>query len=364
MSQIKVDSIKSADGNTDLLTLSNGAVSGVNLGRRNLIINGAMQVWQRGTTVQSDAGYIVDRFKGYSTDSGVANYALKATRQQDSALGLKGYCAEISLTNTGGGINYVTFGTRIEASNFHGVNSGDTMTFSFYLKRSQSADSDLSVYIRSAANGVDSYQSGVILSAYDTAVASSNLGTFNSLSTSWTRYTVTFTVTDALITNGGAVFIENGSSDLNVTNTNALYRTTGWQLEVGSVATPFEHRSYGEELALCQRYYQKSYDYGTAIGTASTTVGLVASGGHQGSTTTGYIEGGILFQMPLRVSPTIVFYDEAGNSGKCTRLSTGVGRTSNQTISTTASEKTLIFYSSGSVAANVITGYFTADAEL
>ena len=50
MSTIKVDSIKSSDGNTDLLTLSNGAVTGVIGGRRNLIINGAMQVAQRGTS--------------------------------------------------------------------------------------------------------------------------------------------------------------------------------------------------------------------------------------------------------------------------------------------------------------------------
>ena len=75
MSTIKVDSIKSADGNTDLLTLSSGAVSGVIGGRRNLIINGAMQVAQRGTSLSSVDGYSLDRWRvgSYAGSGGVVN---------------------------------------------------------------------------------------------------------------------------------------------------------------------------------------------------------------------------------------------------------------------------------------------------
>jgi len=240
--------------------VNDGPLAGV----RNFIINGSMQVWQRGTSVTA-AGYTVDRFMAYSTNTGTANYGVTVARQQDSPIGYSGYCAEISLSNTGGLIDKVTFGQRIEAINFYGMNSGETMTLSFYLKRMQSADSNLTIYVRSAGNGVDSYtNASVNQNSNDTAVASQDLGSFNSLSTSWTRYTFTFTVTNALITNGGVVFIQNGNSDLNVTNTNALYRTTGWQLEPGTIATPFERRSYGQEFALCQRYYQKnSIRYGT-----------------------------------------------------------------------------------------------------
>ena len=225
-------------------------------GRKNLIINGAMQVWQRGTTVQTASGYVNDRFKAYSTNSGVANYALQAVQTSDSPFH-SGKCAELHLTNTGGGIDMVSYGQRIEASSLGGIESGSTMTFSCYVKRSQAADGNFKIYVRSPLNGVDSYQSGFPHPVYETAVSVSSSVTFNSLSTDWQRITHTFTATDAFLTNGGQILMTVGGTDNNVTNTNALLRTTGWQLEVGSVATPFEHRSYGEELALCQRYYNK-----------------------------------------------------------------------------------------------------------
>ena len=230
----------------------------VSVGRKNLFINGDLRIWQRGTTVTA-VGYNADRFMGYTTNTNTANYGLKVTQQQDSPIGLKGYCAEIALSNaSGGGIDKVTFGQRIEAINFYGINSGDQLTFSFYIKRIQSADSDLTIYVKSAQNGINSYTNSTVnQNSYDVTVKSESLGAFNSIPTVWTKYSLTFTVTDALITNGGSIYIQNGNSNLNVTNTNALYRTTGWQLEVGKNATEFEHRSIGEELALCQRYFRR-----------------------------------------------------------------------------------------------------------
>jgi len=272
------------DGTVDSGTLATDSVTAVKIpdtvesslksGRKNLFINGGMDVWQRGDTVTSN-GYLVDRWMGYSTDSGIANYGVKATKTQDNPVGAYGYCAEIALSNTGGGINYVTYGQRIEASTFAGVSSGATMTLSLHIKRMQAADSNFTLYVRSPLNGVNSYQStAVIHSTYETAVASSSPVSFNSLSTSWQKLTLSFTVTSAMLERGCQVFIENGSSDLNVTNTNALYRTAEWQLELGSVATDFEHRSYGEELALCQRYYQLN---ASSTGqTYSSTVGTFA----------------------------------------------------------------------------------------
>jgi len=74
MSQVKVDSIYTRDGNTDLLTVSNGVGSGVVFGRRNLIINGAMQMAQRSTSLSGrttlNAYATVDRFFGNSSSVG------------------------------------------------------------------------------------------------------------------------------------------------------------------------------------------------------------------------------------------------------------------------------------------------------
>ena len=82
-------------------------------------------------------------------------------------------------------------------------------------------------------------------------------------------------------------------------------------MEVGSVATPFEHRSFGEELALCQRYFQQSYAHGTAAGTATQTSQVLrfidatqSYGGHW-----------ITFRTEMRAAPTgNVYNTSTGNA--------------------------------------------------
>jgi hypothetical protein len=95
----------------------------------------------------------------------------------------------------------------------------------------------------------------------------------------------------------------------------ATWYLTGCQLEVGTQATSFEYRQYQQELALCQRYYQSSYDIGTAAGAATTTgirgLAYAASGVSSGS-------GAITFQTVMRSSPTIVTYDGAGTANNVT----------------------------------------------
>ena len=86
---------------------------------------------------------------------------------------------------------------------------------------------------------------------------------------------------------------------------------TGVQIEVGSQATPFEHRSFGEELGLCQRYFQQSYAHGTAAGT-TTDAGMVirfADAGHS------YAGHWITFKTEMRAAPTgNVYNPSTGNA--------------------------------------------------
>ena len=76
----------------------------------------------------------------------------------------------------------------------------------------------------------------------------------------------------------------SAGSQVKLTSTNgATWYVTGVQLEIGSTATDFEHKSFGEELALCQRYYEKSYDYDVVAGT-TTYIGMHLMGGNVAAT--------------------------------------------------------------------------------
>jgi hypothetical protein len=97
----------------------------------------------------------------------------------------------------------------------------------------------------------------------------------------------------------------------------ATFYITGVQLEAGDTATPFEHRSYGDELALCQRYFEKSYNIGTVPATA-TYVGILANGGFYAGPTASYgIRVGAQYKVSKRATPTVTTFDGAGNAGKC-----------------------------------------------
>jgi hypothetical protein len=95
----------------------------------------------------------------------------------------------------------------------------------------------------------------------------------------------------------------------------ATFYITGVELEKGSTATSFDYRPIGTELALCQRYYSKSYAQGTvpATNTSTGTTSMFCS-----STTTGYMVGGIVFPIIMRASPAITVYTISGTSGSIT----------------------------------------------
>jgi len=98
----------------------------------------------------------------------------------------------------------------------------------------------------------------------------------------------------------------------------ATFYITGVQLEAGSVATPFERRSYGQELALCQRYYEKSYKQGEGAGTASR--GTVAA--FVSSVASGYVYGNVRYTVTKRATPTVTIYSY---NGTVDRVSDGNG---------------------------------------
>jgi len=199
---------------------------------RNLIINGAMQVAQRGTSfgTLSSQAYTLDR---WIVDAG-------ATVQQAS-LSVDEITNDTQLTKAiqmqGASSDY--FLTRIEdVTKF----SNQTFTLSFYVKGS-SATTLNNIYARQAFGSGGS-------SLVDTALSNVSY----SVTTSYTRYTATVTLPSI---SGKTVGTGSYLELFMLLPDSVTVYITGVQLEVGDTATPFEHRSYGEELSLCQRYYQR-----------------------------------------------------------------------------------------------------------
>jgi len=112
--------------------------------------------------------------------------------------------------------------------------------------------------------------------------------------------------------------------------TSNYWQISGLQMEIGDVATPFEHESFAETLQKCQRYYQKSFHYVTPPGSATPS-------NHElqfsfGTATTLIAGAFVVLPVQLRANPTITFYDNAGTSGKVSKFSGGGGRTDNITL--------------------------------
>jgi hypothetical protein len=95
-------------------------------------------------------------------------------------------------------------------------------------------------------------------------------------------------------------------------NTSRTFDLTGVQVELGSTATAFGLRAYQTELALCQRYYEKSYNLGVTVPT-STNDGAINDG--TSSTGAGAVNRSILFKANKRVNPTLTAYTLSGTSG-------------------------------------------------
>ena len=229
------------------------------LGRRNAIINGNFDVWQRGTS-QTAAGYgSADRWNY------LINESTQSVTRESFAVGQTDvpnnpkYFSRNVVTTAGTASSYILQQHKVE-----GVETfaGETVTLSFWAK----ADSAKSIVVEF----VQEFGSGGSPSASVFAIGVTTIP----LTTGWQKHTVTASIPSisgkTIGTNSDdcltAEFWLDAGSTYNA-RTNSLGNQSGTfefaqvQLEAGSVATPFERRSYGEELALCQRYYLETQTY-------------------------------------------------------------------------------------------------------
>ena len=251
------DTIAFAEGGTEVLRLnSNGnaiftgtAVMASSF-LRNRIINGAMAIDQRnaGASFSSGVGavtYGLDRFYVFSSGAAVTGQRVNPS--------LTGFPNALRVTGAAGA-TYTEVGQRIESANIADL-AGSTVTVSFWA--AASVATSVNVYA-SYANTQDNFSASTGIGS--TAVA---------ITSTLAQYTVSFAL-PSQAANGIVVGFTFGSG-----LSSGTFTLTGVQLEVGTAATPFERRQFGQELALCQRYYQH---FGNTSGQPNIAVGWAKSG--------------------------------------------------------------------------------------
>jgi hypothetical protein len=285
--------------------------SGPLAGFRNAIINGNFDVWQRGTSFALDTSYLflADRWRaGHGSGSGKVG---SSSRQafalgQTEVPGEPTYFLRHEVTTAGSG--YTDGPYLFQAIEGVRTFAGQQVTVSFWAKRGSTSYAISSILLEQRFGDAGSPSPRV-----DTTVASNVVVT-----TSWQKFVYTVTLPSI----SGKTMGTDGKDSLTLSfvfPSNAVYRLdiAQVQIEPGPVATPFERRPIGTELALCQRYYCKSYNLGTAPGTA-TTVGAfwqVSSDAFA-----------VRFPVRMRAEPTLTGYStQTGAAGKVRRDSGTLG---------------------------------------
>tara|TARA_B100000900_G_scaffold303125_1_gene261704 strand:+ start:244 stop:1251 length:1008 start_codon:yes stop_codon:yes gene_type:complete len=207
---------------------------------RNLVINGAMKVSQRGTSFTAD-GYSLDRW--YHQLSGGTSTTTQETFSLGSEVaGFSKYLKQATST----GNNYCGLIHKVE--DVKSLPEGKA-TFSFYAKGTNPAGGSYTVRLARISR----------VSPYSTD--STPLSSTVTLTSSWQRFVYTFDVPSfsglGTVDNTSHLYISIHQADGDTGTAAWELNLTGVQLEVGQTATPFEHEDFGTTLAKCQRYYVK-----------------------------------------------------------------------------------------------------------
>ena len=282
MSTLRVNTLQNTsttDGGISINNSGHVTVDGVAmpsagpLSNRNLIINGAMQVAQRGTSITADGYTALDRYYIYGDGT--------STKTQESLSSgepyNQGFRHFLRLTNTS--VSSLTGGYKsiyqpVEAQNvaqsgWDYTSSSSYITLSFWVRSSVSQEFFGSIQTHDGTTQKYPFSLGTLAADTWTKVTKTipgnsniqvdndtGIGLFVNIAPFWgTNYTDSSVSVDTWAAYSGSTRFPDMTSTWGTTN-NATFDLTGVQLEVGSVATPFEHRSYGDELAKCQRYYE------------------------------------------------------------------------------------------------------------
>jgi hypothetical protein len=317
---------------------SDGVISFLSGIYREAIINGNFDIWQRGTAFNTVASlqYTADRWK----HSNAIDSNLKVLRSTDVPNSSSVYSMRLEqMAATGGASAYTETFQLIE--NYEKFR-GKTVTFSGWIK----VDTGVSV--------IPIVVDGIGYSQFSTLVG-----------TNWTFFSIKHTVSaSATQLYPSLRFIRNGLS----IGKGCFFAQL--QLNIGDTALPLQTRSVAEELALCQRYYEKSYDYNVPPGSASSLQGiqLFAVPSNTISSTQRY--GVTTYKVRKRISPTVTIYPftTPSNTGRVSsNAGTDLGANSGRVTNLSGESSLVVDNGTGGSLTTIdqaIVYHYTADAEL
>ena len=261
----------------------------------NPVLNSAMQVWQRGTSVAiagSAGGYVSDRWYVQSVATGSAVTVTRQATSDTTNLPFIQYCSRVQRNSGQTATGNIIFSQSMETINSIPF-AGKTVTMSFYARAGANysgASNALAVNLISGT-GTDQNRGGGTPYTGEAFPINSQTAT---LTTTWQRFTFTGTV--------GATATELAFytfyTPTGTAGANDYFEITGCQIDIGSVALPFRtfSQTYQAELAACQRYYYRA--------TAGSVYNVFGLGGNAVSTTSSRI----LFSSPVTMlkNPTSV----------------------------------------------------------
>jgi hypothetical protein len=291
---------------TNAVITAQQSSQGGDLGFKNRLINGAFEIWQRGTaqTFITAGVYLADRWTcmGYqqarhqrvAVSSPVAGmitrYAMRVSSSPNSDNGSSGTRMDLS--------------QKIENANCFDL-AGQTVTYSYWIRFSSGTAASIANLTNSAFLNFNSYLASSTTNT-DAATSTDSIGSVNgtvtiangSLPTTWTKITGTATIPAGA--NNVALRLQFQALGSTTSAGDVWYEVTQVQLETGSVDTAFDFRDYSRELALCQRYYTQKNDGG------ATLQGFIPSGSSER-------QFYLFFKQSMRIAPTMAYTMASGS---------------------------------------------------
>ncbi|MBY0525599.1 MAG: hypothetical protein K2R98_19495 [Gemmataceae bacterium] len=308
------------------------------LGMKNAIINGAMDIWQRGTSfaAAADASYFADRFR-YNKVGAMVHTLSRDTDVPTLAQAgiLANYSLKVDCTTVDSSIASTDLARvyqSIEGYNWKSL-AQKQVTLSFWVKATKTGVYCVALRNSAADRTYVAEYTVLVTDTWEkktiTISASPSGGTWDytngvGLAVVWTLAAGSNFQTTAEAWQSGAYL--STSNQVNACDSTSNYfRLALVQLEAGGIATDFEPRAFGQELALCQRYYEKSYAYATALATATAAGGVCHASGPNSAGSV-FMEIPANFRVSKRVSPTVSYWDWNGNASKVTELDAGASQ--------------------------------------